>query len=170
MARGRTSSTITLLNFSGSSHELLMTGLLEPHESLPGRTEYLEIVRLVLGGTQWSRRPRKKNTGIDKVRAAVTRLTFETSGFVPTGIRSFLESRAGQVVPRPACAGVSSRSIPNDPRSQNRLPTKPTAPLALSSTERRDLQPRAHLRSPRRPRPCHPRPNKAATLTQLSCA
>jgi hypothetical protein len=32
------------------------------------------------------------------VRAAVTRLTFETSGFVPTGIRSFLESRAGQVV------------------------------------------------------------------------
>ena len=37
---------------------------------------------------------------------------------------------------------------------------KPTARLALSSTERRDLQPRAHLRSPRRPRPCHPRPQQ----------
>src|SRR5215468_9070978 len=37
---------------------------------------------------------------------------------------------------------------------------KLTAPLALSSTDRRDLQPRAHLRSPRRPRPCHPRPQQ----------
>src|SRR5262249_21582084 len=45
---------------------------------------------------------------------------------------------------------------------------KPPAPLTLSPIERRDRQPRAHLRSPRRPRPCHPRPNKAATLTQLS--
>ena len=41
---------------------------------------------------------------------------------------------------------------------------KPTAPLALSSTERRDLQPRAHLRSPRR---LPPLPSKTPTRPQL---
>src|SRR5262249_690911 len=38
---------------------------------------------------------------------------------------------------------------------------KPTAPLAPSSTDRRDFLPRTHLRSPHRPRPCHPRPQQA---------
>ena len=47
-------------------------------------------------------------------------------------------------------------------------PRKPTAPLALSSTDRRDLLPRAHLRSPRAaPDPAIQDPDKAATLTQL---
>ena len=74
---------------------------------------------------------------------------------------------SGPTDPRPAaCAGASSRSIPNDLR--NRLPMQADGTARSEFDERRDLQPRAHLRSPRRPRPCHPRPQQGRnSSTQL---
>jgi len=47
---------------------------------------------------------------------------------------------------------------------------KPTAPLALSSTDRRDLLPARTYDLRAAPDPAIQDPNKAATLTQLSCA
>src|SRR5499433_1832229 len=64
--------------------------------------------------------------------------------------------------------GLRHRTLPELRRfEETACQRKPTAPLALSSTERRDLQPRAHLRSPRRPRPCHPRPQLLLNSTTL---
>src|SRR5215831_1760231 len=64
--------------------------------------------------------------------------------------------------------GLRHRTLPELRRfEETACQCKPTAPLALSSTERRDLQPRAHLRSPRRLRPRHPRPQLLLNSTTL---
>jgi hypothetical protein len=59
----------------------------------------------------------------------------------------------GKIVPAPAERATETSS------EDAQAPSAP-APLALNSTEQRHLPPRAYRRSPRRPRPCHPRPQQ----------
>src|SRR5689334_2797415 len=76
---GRTESIIAALNFSGSSAKGSWPECSNQTSFFEGAARASNQATLVSGGTQWSWRPRNKNTGTSSEGATSKRLSRDTS-------------------------------------------------------------------------------------------